>query len=291
MTARVRPQKESAEDEDVELVESITATLNSDESPETPPRTEGQVGAQRKFVRIAYYSAVLSILSVIVFAWLSSYYVIALETKLNESTAATLQQLDARVARLELGGGQQPKKPKIVQYTPQEGAPRLGSSDAKVTIIEFADFQCPFCGRFQETVYTQLKKDYIDTGKASFVYQDFAFLGDESVIAAEAAKCAGDQGKFWEYHDYLFTHQKGENEGAFAAKNLKSFAKILQLNTVVFNKCLDSRVYEKAVEQETEAGRAVGISGTPTVIINGKVLVGALPYESFKEAIDEALAQ
>jgi protein-disulfide isomerase len=178
-----------------------------------------------------------------------------------------------------------------VQFTPPEGAPRLGDANAKVTIVEFADFQCPFCGRFQQSVYPQIKSEYIDTGKATLVYQDFAFLGEESTVAAEAAKCAGDQGKFWEYHDYLFTHQKGENQGAFVARNLKAFARLLKLDVAKFNACLDSGQKKQAVEDETTAGKNIGVTGTPTIIVNGKVFVGALPFDTFKQAIDEAFAK
>lgn len=289
MAPRVRVQKEIEPEEIDDVLESLAG---EDQIEDAGSESTLQQAAQRKFTRVAYYSAACSMVLVIVFAWLSSYYVIALETRLNETTSTTMQQFDARIARLESGGAaQQPQKPKVVQFTVPEDAPRLGSADAKVTIVEFADFQCPYCGKFQQDVYPQIKKEYIDTGKASFVYQDFSFLGEESNLAAEAAKCAADQGKFWEYHDYLFSHQKGENKGAFAAKNLKAFAKTVQLNTSLFNKCLDSGSYAKEVEAETASGRAIGVSGTPTVLVNGKVFVGALPFESFKQAIDEALAQ
>jgi len=130
----------------------------------------------------------------------------------------------------------------------------LGNRNAKITIIEYADFQCPFCGRFHKDAGQTIKNDYVNKGLVSFVYRDFAFLGDESIKSAEAAKCADDQGKFWEYHDYLFTHQKGENQGNFSNKNLKSFASELGLNTTEFNKCLDSDKYKQAVLNETSAG-------------------------------------
>jgi len=96
-------------------------------------------------------------------------------------------------------------------------------------IIEYADFQCPFCGKFFKETEETLIKDYVDAGKVRFVYRDFAFLGKESLKAAEAARCAGDQGKFWEYHDYLYNHQNGENQGAFSNLYLKSFAGELKL--------------------------------------------------------------
>ena len=115
----------------------------------------------------------------------------------------------------------------------------LGSPAAKVMVVEYGDFQCPFCGKFFKTAGQQLKETYLKSGKAAFVWRDFAFLGEESIRAAEAARCAGEQGKFWEYHDYLFNYIwdnyyskniSGENVGAFSDRNLKSFAATLGLD-------------------------------------------------------------
>ena len=170
----------------------------------------------------------------------------------------------------------------------------IGDPRARVVLIEYADFQCPFCGRFFKDTTTVLNEKYIQTGKIKFVYRDFAFLGEESIKSAEAARCAGDQNKFWEYHDYLFTHQNGENKGAFANDNLKSFAKILGLNEVVFNQCLDSAKYEKAVTDSTDAGAQAGVRGTPKgfILKNGKVvdtIDGAIPTTIVIEKIENAL--
>src|SRR3989344_6092423 len=96
-----------------------------------------------------------------------------------------------------------------------------GNPAAKIVLIEYGDFQCPFCGRFFKTTEQEIKEKYIKSGEAVFVWRDFAFLGEESFRSAEAARCAGEQGKFWEYHDYLFNNQKGENEGAFSDQNQK----------------------------------------------------------------------
>lgn len=264
------------------------------EAPEISEAEQGTPAVDpygRRLARIAYYSAAVCILAVILFAWLAGYYAIALETRISETTANTFGQMENRIAKLEAGSRPQPPRPTFVEFTPPDNAPRLGNKDAKVTIVEFADFQCPFCGRFHKDVYGPLIKQYVETGKAVFVYQDFAFLGEESVMAAEATKCAGEQGKFWEYHDYLFSHQNGENQGAFDAKNLKGFARALKLSSSAFNTCLDTDKYRDAVMKETASGRDLGITGTPTLVINGKVLVGALPYEQFKQAVEEALAK
>ncbi|MBI4099202.1 DsbA family protein [Candidatus Parcubacteria bacterium] len=167
--------------------------------------------------------------------------------------------------------------------------PFLGPAEAKVTIIEFSDFQCPFCGRFFRDAEPRIIENYVKTGKARFVYRDLAFLGEESVRAAEAANCAREQNKFWEYHDKLFTSQSGENNGAFSDDNLKKFARDLQLGDQAFDACLDSGKYKSEVQKDTDDARLAGATGTPTVFINGRVLVGALPYENFAKVIEEEL--
>ncbi|QQG42437.1 MAG: DsbA family protein [Candidatus Giovannonibacteria bacterium] len=165
----------------------------------------------------------------------------------------------------------------------------LGNPAAKVAIIEYGDFQCPFCGRFFQTAEQEIKDKYVKTGKAVFSWRDFAFLGEESFRAAEAARCAGDEGKFWEYHDHLFNSQRGENEGAFSDQNLKRFAEELKLDKTKFNSCFDSGKYRKAVEETSNTGRAVGVNGTPATFVNGQLISGAQPFPVFQKIIDEEL--
>lgn len=179
--------------------------------------------------------------------------------------------------------------PQQVDLKLPETAPILGNKDATVTIVEYADFQCPFCKKLYDTVYKQLKTEYVDTGKVKFSYQDYAFLGEESNFSAEAAKCAQDQGKFWEFHNYLYDNQGGENEGAFSQANLKKFGKAIGLNTTDFNTCVDSRIHKVDVESETQGGTQYGVQATPTVFVNGKRFEGAQSYATFKQAIEEAL--
>lgn len=244
---------------------------------------------QKRSARIAYYSTAAAMVLILLMGWLSSYYVITTQTAQSEATAQTLQQLNSRLASLEAVVRPRPTPPPVVTFTPPADAARLGNANAPVEVVEFSDFQCPFCERFQQQIYPRLKSEYIDTGLISFVYQDYAFLGTESVRAAIAAKCAKEQGKFWEYHDYLFAKQSGENEGAFTDLKLRSFATALKLNQSSFNTCLQQSKYETSVKAETAAGQGLGITGTPTVLVNGTMLVGALPYEQFKAAIDAAL--
>jgi len=178
----------------------------------------------------------------------------------------------------------------IVQVTAGD-LPTLGDPNAKVLMVEWGDYQCPFCERFFQQVEPTLREQYIKTGKVRFAFRDFQFLGQESTDAGIAARCANEQGKFWEYHDKLFKEQKGENQGTFAKANLKKFAVDLGLDTAKFNICLDSDKYKDAVEKDAAAGRDAGVSGTPTTFINGRVVNGAQPLANFTKIIDEELSK
>ncbi len=169
--------------------------------------------------------------------------------------------------------------------------PVLGNKNAKVSVVEFGDFQCPFCERWFKDVELNLIKDYVDTGKVKFAFRHYAFLGQESTWAAEASECANEQGKFWEYHNYLYNNQKGENQGAFSKDNLKSFAGFLGLNTSQFNSCLEAGKYSKNVTDDLSDGQKAGVTGTPGTFINGQLVVGAQPYSSFKTLIDQELSK
>jgi protein-disulfide isomerase len=164
-----------------------------------------------------------------------------------------------------------------------------GDPDAPVTIIEFADFQCPYCGRFFAETKPQIDEQYMQSGKVRFGYLNFAFLGPESQWAAEAAECAADQNKFWQYHDKLYDSQSGENQGAFNKDNLKKFAEELGLDTSAFNECLDLGKYTQLIQDESSMASSIGVRSTPTFLINGQALVGAQPFEVFQQTIDSLL--
>ena len=166
----------------------------------------------------------------------------------------------------------------------------LGKKNAPVTLIEFTDYQCPFCSRHATQTSPQIIKEYVDTGKVKYVLRDFP-LGFHSNAqkAAEATECADDQGKFWEMHDKLF-----ENTQALDVASLKSYASALGLNSSKFDDCLDSGKYEQEVKDDMADGQASGITGTPGFVIldkkgKGTKLSGAQPFAKFKEALDAAL--
>jgi len=164
-----------------------------------------------------------------------------------------------------------------------------GDPNAPVVVEVYADFQCPWCRRFTLGPERQLEEEYVRQGKVLLRFRHFAFLGEESRWAAEAAECANDQGRFWDYHDKLFEEQSGENVGTFRKENLKRFAAELGLDTEQFNQCLDSGKYAAKVREETLEGRRRGVRGTPSVFVNGRLIEGAGRYDVLREAIEAEL--
>ncbi len=167
--------------------------------------------------------------------------------------------------------------------------PILGDAAAPVVIHEYGDFQCPSCGSFARSVEPQLRAAYIDTGKVRLVWHDFAWIGAESRDAANAARCAGDQGRFWEFHDLLYSSQNGENQGAFSRARLKAMGPALALDAVRFDACVDAGTYSSAVEADFADVRSKGFNGTPTFVIGNQRIVGAQPFEVFANIIDAQL--
>lgn len=160
---------------------------------------------------------------------------------------------------------------------------KIATSSAKVTLVEFGDYQCPACG----AAYPIVKKIVSDySGKLNFVFRNFSFLGPESEWAAGAAECAGEQGKFWDYHNFLYEHQAGENKGTFSKDNLKSFGKTLSLDTSKFNLCLDNDKYTEKVISDTNDGKTAGVNSTPTFFLNGEKIVGIPSFDDLKSKID-----
>jgi protein-disulfide isomerase len=173
--------------------------------------------------------------------------------------------------------------------------PVLGKANAKVTIIEFGDYQCPVCRLFWREIEPRLKKQYVDTGMVKLVFRDFPIqqIHPESTMAAMAAQCAADQGKYWEYHDKIFREQdKGTDDLVrFKAADLKKWATDIRLDAAAFSQCVDSGRYKDEVAKDFADGAAVGVQGTPTFFINGRVVAGAQPFPVFKKIIDEELAR
>jgi protein-disulfide isomerase len=173
----------------------------------------------------------------------------------------------------------------------------MGDPNAPVKIVEYSDFQCPYCKQFADTTEQALIDNFIATGKVFFTYhsmgnfvsQNIGRGGTESRDAAEAAYCARDQGKFWEMKDILFANSLGEDEGYFAMPRLEKMAEAIGLDLAQFKDCMKSNTFLDQVEQELADGLAAGITGTPSFLINGELIVGAQPLSVFQEKINAAL--
>ncbi|MDX1411087.1 MAG: DsbA family protein [Nitrospirales bacterium] len=177
--------------------------------------------------------------------------------------------------------------------------PAKGQANAKVTLIEFTDYQCPFCSRHTRAVLPQLEKDFIDTGKIRYVLRDFplASLHPQAPKAHESAHCAGDQGKYWEMHDQLFANQK-----ELEPEKLSDYAEAAGVaDTSAFEACLDSGKYETQTNASLKEGKEAGVRGTPSFLLghtkaNGtvkavKLIRGALPYSFFQQQINTLLTK
>jgi len=164
------------------------------------------------------------------------------------------------------------------------GEPMLGQANAPVTIVEYTDFQCPFCKNAWSTM-KMIEANFVSAGKVKIVFKDFPLdFHEQAFSAALAGQCAEEQGKFWEYHDILF-----ENQAQLSTENYKKWAADLKLDLTKFNDCLSSEKYKVEVEQDLAEGQQLGVSGTPAFFINGKMLTGAQPYATFRDEINAAL--
>jgi protein-disulfide isomerase len=174
--------------------------------------------------------------------------------------------------------------------------PTRGNARATVTMIEFSDYQCPFCKRHVDQTVPGLMKDYVDSGKVRFAFRDFplAALHPQAATAAEAARCAGDQGKYWDMHDKMFALQPEIKEEKYA-----DFAKQVGLDAAKFDECMTSSRYAAAVQNDVDYGTKLGVRGTPTVVVglsdgdqvkNPVIIRGAQPLATFKAELDKLLA-
>jgi protein-disulfide isomerase len=167
----------------------------------------------------------------------------------------------------------------------------LGKADAPVTMNVWADFQCPFCSQFARLLEPQVISNLVTKGTVRLVAHDFTFIGDESMGASVAARCADRQGKFWEYYQMLFWNQgETENSGAFATDRLLGMADYLKLDHAAFQTCQSDQTLRTEVTKETTAGQALGIQSTPTSIINGTLVLGLKDYATYAALIQSAAA-
>lgn len=170
------------------------------------------------------------------------------------------------------------------------GSPYMGDESAPITIIEFGDYQCTYCYKFHKDSLGLIQKEYIDSGKASLVFVDFTLNGPDSVLAAEAAHCANEQGKFWPMHDVIYRSWKGERTGWVTRDSITQFAQAADVDTTSLNECLDSKKYQQRVLDTYEFAQGIEINATPSflVISDDKItkITGNQPIDVFRKVLD-----
>ena len=171
------------------------------------------------------------------------------------------------------------------------GSPILGNPSASITILEWGDYQCTFCYKFHESTLDIIHKEYIETGVVNLVFKDIPLNGPDSILAAEASYCANDQGKYWQYHDEIYTNWAGERTGWISKNSLNTFAEFVELDIEKFNSCLDEHKYRQKVLDLEQFGREIGVDATPSFFVfNDKKIIkitGNQPLEVFVKVLNE----
>jgi len=189
------------------------------------------------------------------------------------------------------GNSNQDENKLTVQKLTENASPVFGDANAPITILEWGDYQCTYCYRFHTSTLNIINEEYIQTGKAKLVFRDFPLNGPDSVLAAEAAYCAGEQGKYWEYHDELYQNWGGERTGWVNRESLQKFGNTVGINIEELNSCIDSKRYNQRVLDHYSYGQKIGIDATPSFLIfnNEKIvkITGNQPLEVFQKVLDQ----
>lgn len=244
-------------------------------------------------IKVTTIAGVFLILGLMLGAWGYSLLVINQRAVIAEVVGTQIAGQEERIANQVIGeifsnvqGGQpqaqEPGAGARVEVSVDDD-PAMGSLDAPVTIIEFSDFRCPYCGRFATDTLESLLETYGDY--IYFVYRDFAILGPESVNAAIASECADDQEQFWAYHDLLFANQSDLNRATYI-----NLAGELNLDLETFTGCIDNETHLEEVQADSSTVQQLGSTGTPTFFINGRFVSGAQPFAVFARIIEEELS-
>jgi len=177
----------------------------------------------------------------------------------------------------------------------ENGSPIMGNPDAKITILEWGDYQCTFCYKFHQNTLDTLNEDFIKTGKVNLVFKDYPLNGPDSLLAAEASYCAQDQEKYWQYHDELYKNWGGEQTGWITSDSLNQFATTINLDLEKFNDCLDNHTHKDRVNTHYQFGKELGIDATPSFLVfnEDKIIKirGNQPLEVFLKTFDELEVQ
>ncbi len=167
----------------------------------------------------------------------------------------------------------------------------IGDVDAPLVLIEYSDYRCPFCGKFARDTMPVLMEEYIDTGKIRFEWRDLPVFGEESMKGAMAARAAGEQGRYWEYHDAMYADAPERGHLEITDKKVLAWAKEVGVEDLTqFEADLDDPDLRAQVERDAEQARQIGATGTPTFVLGGQIMVGAQPVDAFRDLIDEQLA-
>lgn len=205
----------------------------------------------------------------------------------SAAAAGAREAVRSELASLQLntGGAAAPQPTAAPVTVDTSAAPSWGPADAKVTLVEFSDFECPYCGRFNRDTYDLIRQQYGDSIRYVFKHLPLTQIHPNAERASMAAECANEQGKFWEYHSILF-----QNQTNLSAEALVGYAQTVGVaDQAKFNECLQTEKYLSKVQADMNEGFNLGIGGTPTFFINGIALVGAQPFSVFRNAIDNAL--
>lgn len=259
-----------------------------------------------KMTKAAFATAVIS-LCIAQSAWAASTKDEILELKeevkgLKEGQATMQKDLADIKKLLEAGAKPAAQRPAPKPFEPRDvsvaGAPVMGQEKAQLTLIEYSDYQCPFCRRHKDNTLPQLKENYIDTAKLKFVMREFPLtsLHPRAVAASLAALCASDQGKYWQMHDVLF-----ENQREMSDEQITSYAESAGLDVATFTECMDSGKYDEQVQRDLAEGREMGIGGTPSFALGVtdpsdptkvkvvKIIKGAQSFDVFSKEIEALL--
>ncbi len=172
----------------------------------------------------------------------------------------------------------------------EDDDPFFGNPSAKVVLINFGDFRCKFCAKFQKEIKPKIIEKYVKTGKVKYVYRDLITMGENSILAAGGANCALRQGKYWEFANYLHSGKAGPSV-IYTEKSLLKIAESLDLDVSLFKQCLNLREYIEEIQKDTNDAKAAGATGTPTVFINGRIIIGVNPFEVYEAIIEDELTR
>ena len=229
--------------------------------------------------------------SIIIGASITAICVLGIFFALNIATSEDQQLIETQISEKEAK-----LEPTSVSYDVffNNGSPILGSPDAPITLIEFGDYQCHFCNVYFQNTEHKILENFVVTGKVKIMFKDFTIIGPDSISAAHAAHCAGDQGKYWQYHNMLYNNWTGENNGWASKENLIKFANNINLELDQFSECINSQRYDSIIEQSYIDGQSLGITGTPAffIISNENQVIainGAQPYDVFERVFNSIL--